>query len=163
MMSTMTPGTGCPPINAHAGVNVRVDVYDADSGDLISSQETHNLVVKAGLNLLKSAISTGSCVYPGWFAFGTSNTAASASDTALVHEVFRDVITTSTPDAVNPTITMQYYLPSGSANGNTLQEVGLMTAASAGTMYARVVLATPIVKTASVAVSFTWTLTWAAV
>lgn len=51
-----------------------------------------------------------------------------------------------------------YYLGSGSANGNTLGEAGLFNAASGGTMFARVKLSPTIVKTSSIAVTFTWTI-----
>lgn len=161
MMHDLPP----PPYveNCGVGVNVRVDVFDAATGALLESQEIHNLVTTAGLNLLKTAMATGACAYPGWFAFGTSSTPAAAGDTALGAEVFRDVITSSAVDPSNPTLTLQYYLTSASANGNTLTEVGLFTAATLGTLYAHVILATSIPKTNLIAVSFTWTLTWAAV
>lgn len=148
--------------NVGCGYNVLVQEIDQATGQVLRQQEVHNLVTKAGLNLLKNAMNAGSCAYPTHFAFGTSATAAASTDTTLVTEVFRDALTTRTQDATDPTLTLQYYLSSASANGNTIREVGVLTASSGGTLYARVVLASAIVKTVSVAVAFTWTLTWGA-
>jgi hypothetical protein len=152
--------------NVGAGYNFMAQVLDAETGEVLHQEVQHNLVTKAGLNLLKAAIATGSCAVPQYFAFGTSGTAPAPTDTTLGAEIAssRQINTGSTQDATDPTLTLQYYLSSTQCNGNTIREVGLFTATpSGGTMYARVVLASAIVKTISVAVAFTWTLTWGAV
>lgn len=151
------------PANAGVGVNVKVTQYDVKTGAIIHEEEQHNLVVTAGLNLLATAIKTGTCAFPQYFGFGTSTTAASAGQTDLVAPSFRAALTLAVQDATNPIVTEQYYMPSGTGNGVTYNEVGLFTASSGGTMYARVVLSSAIVKTSAVAVSFVWTLTWAAI
>ena len=91
-------------------------------------------------------------------AVGTGLAAPTHGDTALGAEVFRDVFTQTTP--ATGRILYRYFLGPNDANGNTLAEVGLLNAASLGTLYARVVLMSPIVKTISIAVTFGWTLSW---
>lgn len=142
-------------------VNVLVETFDVETGELLHSQEVHNLVVTAGLNLLRDAINTGTCAFVTHFALGTGTTAVQPSDTTLGTEVVREALADKNDDE-DAQLVCQYYLASGVGNGNTLAEAGLFTAASGGTMYARVVLADPIIKTAAVATSFTWTLSWGA-
>lgn len=139
-------------------VNVYIDVWDADTGQLLDHQEIHNLAVTAGRNLLRDFLNGDAVTGLTHFAVGTGTNAVTAADTALQTEVFRDVITKKTKDAAK--LTAQYYLASGSANGYTLAEAGLFNAATAGTMYARVKFASTIAKTASIAVTFTWDLTF---
>jgi hypothetical protein len=127
------------------------------NGNVIhETQEVRNLVVDAGLNLLRDRLAGTSSAYATHLAVGTGTTAASAAQTTMVTEVFRDALTSTT--TASKAVTFKYYLASGSANGNTLQEIGLFTASSGGTMIARAVLVSPIVKTASVTVTFSWTI-----
>jgi hypothetical protein len=139
-------------------MNLTAVVHDAETGRELSRQATHNMVVSAGRNLVRDLLKGDSSSTITHFALGTSNTPVAATDTTLVAEVFRDTITTRT--SADAKLTCTYYLASGSANGNTLYEAGLLTAASVGTLYARAVLASSIVKTASIAVTFTGELTW---
>lgn len=148
--------------HARAGVNVRVWRHDQRTGLITLHDEGHNLVTAAGLNLIRDRIRGVSMVDPlSHFAVGTGNTAAAAGDTALETEVFRDVYTQITLSA--GTIVIRYYLGPNDANGNTLQEAGLFNAASGGTLYARRVLSSPIVKTINDAHTFEWSLSFAAV
>lgn len=139
--------------------NVRIDVRDAKTGRLLRTERLHNLVVTTGLNLIRNYLA-GSAVYPTEFHVGTDATAVNASQTALVAEVFDDTFTqiVSSTDA---TVVYKYFLASPSANGNTLREIGLFT--STGVMLARAVLVSPIVKTSTVTVTFTWTIALTAV
>ena len=91
-------------------------------------------------------------------ALGTGTTAVTSTDTTLDTEVFRGAMTSFT-DTDGQTV-FKYFLASGSANGNTLAEAGLFTAGSGGTMYARSVLSSTIVKTSSITATFTWTCTY---
>lgn len=143
-------------MNVAVGANVITEVWDADSGALLARQQAHNLVVNAGLNLIRDLLDGDSVAGITHFAVGTGTAAALAGDTALGGEVFRDAVTARTSNAQQ--LVVSYYLASGSANGNTLTEAGLFNAASTGTMFARVKLASAIVKTASIAVTFTWTI-----
>lgn len=137
------------------GVNVVAEVRDAETGELLAEQAVHNLVVNAGLNLIRDLLDGDAPAGLTHFAVGTGATAVAASQTALVTETFRAAVTQRTSDAQQ--LIVKYFLPSGSANGGTLAEVGLFNAASTGTMFARAVLATTIAKTSSITVTFTWT------
>jgi hypothetical protein len=94
-------------------------------------------------------------------AVGTGSGTPASGDTALGTEVFRDVITQVTTSAAS--MVVRYYLGPNDANGHTLREAGLFNAPSAGTLYARRLFASPIVKTIDLAVTIEWTLTFAPV
>lgn len=148
--------------HAALGVNVRVWRHDLRTGRRRLWDEGHNLVTAAGLNLLRDRLRGVSLVDPlSHIAVGTSNTAAASGQTALVAEVFRDIYTQVTLGAAS--IVFRYYLGPNDANGNTLQEAGLLNAGAGGTLYARRVLGSPIVKTIDVAATFEWTCDFAAV
>lgn len=142
-------------------VNLLVELHDAETGALVGREELHNLVVDAGLNLLRDRLAGTSSAYPTHFAVGTGTTASSAAQTALVGETFRDAITQRITSAKQ--LVIRYYLSSLNANGATLAEVGLFTASSGGTMFARAKLASVIAKTSSITATFTWTIGLAAV
>jgi hypothetical protein len=140
-------------------VNVVINVYEAKSGKLISTEKTHNLVVDSGLNLLKEALNTGSTSPIARIAFGTSNSVVLPSDTSLISEVFRENLLSKVPG--NKSLICNYFLNDINTNDQVIREVGLFTLD--GTMYARVVLPTPIYKTNLVVVAFSWTLSWGSV
>ncbi|MDA8212154.1 MAG: hypothetical protein M0021_09795 [Clostridia bacterium] len=135
-------------------VNVTIEIHDAETGKLLRQEKRHNLITLVYRNLIRDIMNgtpaTGTISH---FAVGTSNTAPTANDTALGAEAFRDVVTKRTPDSGK--LTIQYYLGSTSANGNTLQEAGLWNAGSGGTLAARVIFQ-PIIKTTSITATFTW-------
>jgi len=134
-------------------VNVRIEVVDA-TGRTVSVQERHNLVTLAGRDLARDLLVGDSAATVTHFAVGTGSTAVAAGDTSLGSEVYREAITqTSTSSGA---IEFKHYLPSTEANGVDLTEAGLLTATSGGVLFARVVFAA-ISKTASVGVTFTWT------
>ena len=136
--------------------NVAITVHDADTGAVLERQEAHNLVVNAGLNLIRDLLDGDAVAGITHFAVGTGSSAVAAGDTTLSTEVFRAAVTGRTSNAQQLVVT--YYLASGSANGNTLTNAGLFNAAGSGTLFARVKFASSIVKTASIAVTFTWTI-----
>lgn len=135
-------------------------VMDASTGAVLRVIEQSNLVVTAGRNQIRDAINGAAITAPNRFAIGTGSTTASAADTALVTEVWRDAFTSKTTSTAS--ISIKYFLTSTTANGNTIREAGLFNASTGGEMYARVVLTDAIAKTASIAVLFSWTLTWSA-
>lgn len=140
-------------------------IIDAKTGETLETHRVENLVVTAGLNLIRSCFSAGTGTQITHFGLGAgagSTTAVAAGQTDLQGATKTRAVLTATDATTAATLVCQYYLGSATGNGNTYNEAGLFTAASGGTMYNRVLLATPIVKTASVAVSFVWTLTWAA-
>jgi len=138
------------------GVNVQAVVTDADTGATLDSQEHHNLVVDGGLNAVRDFLDAGTGNALSHFAVGTGTAAVTAADTDLDTEVFRDAFVGTATS--NKTLTISYFLTSGDANGNTLSEAGLFDDPTAGNMFARVLLSPPIVKTSSIAVTFTWTI-----
>lgn len=145
---------------------LRYQVIDVNTGDVIEEHEQQNLVVTAGLNLIRNCFNAGTGTSITHFGLGSgagSTTAVAAGQTDLQGATKNRYALTAKDASTNATLVAQYYLGSATENGNTINEAGLFTAASGGTMYNRLVLGTPIVKTASVAVSFVWTLTWAAV
>lgn len=142
------------------GVNVTVEVHDAATGELVERQEAHNLVVNAGLNLIRDLLDGDAPAGLTYMAYGTGTTAVAASQTALVTEVFREAVTQRVSDAQS--LTVKHYLAAGSANSNTLAEIGIFNAGAAGTMFARVKLASTIVKTSSVTVTVSWAINLAA-
>src|SRR6185436_9816512 len=117
---------------------------------LLRTQRKHNLVVDAGMNFIRDLLNSGGANGITHFGYGTSSTAVSASDTALITQVARDVVTSKTTSS--KTLVVTYFMTTTTANGNTLREIGLFNASSSGTMYARAVLASAIVKTSSISV-----------
>ena len=136
--------------------NVHITVRDATTGELLAEQTQRNLVVNAGLNLIRDFLDGDAPTAPTHFGYGTGTNAVTAGDTALQTQVARDTLTSKTSNAQQQVFT--YYLGSATANGNTLGEAGIFNAASGGTMLCRVKLSPTIVKTASIAVTFTWTI-----
>ncbi len=134
--------------------NVTIEICDAVTKRLLRREHYHNLVPLSGRNLvrdfLNGAVSVGTITH---LAIGTGTAAPTANDTALQTEVFRDAVTKRTPDVGK--LSIQYYLPSTAANGNTLTEAGLFNAANGGTLVARVTYQ-PIAKTASLVITYTW-------
>jgi hypothetical protein len=139
--------------------NVIVTIREAEN---VQTQQFSNLVVDSGVNLFRDRIAGTSAAYATHFALGTSATAVSAAQTALIGEVARDALT-STITSTSKAVKFEYYLPAGTANGSTLREIGLFTQSSGGIMVARALLSTPIVKTVLVTATFSWTITLSAV
>jgi hypothetical protein len=126
-------------------------------GVVIERQRINNLVVDSGLNILRDRIAGSSTSAVTHMAVGTGTTAVSAANTALTTETHRNAVTETI--ATNKVMTFKMYLASGQANGggtSTLREIGLFNSASGVTMFARALLSSPITKSASVTVTFTW-------
>ena len=136
--------------------NVQVTVRDASTGAIVSQQEQKNLVVSGGLNLIRDLLDGDVVSGLTHLAVGTDSSAAAATQTSLGAEIYRDAVSQRTSN--DQQLVVSYYLASGSANGSTLTEAGLFNAASGGTMFARVLLSPGIVKTAAIAVTFTWSI-----
>jgi hypothetical protein len=149
-------------VNANA--NVCVEVCNARTGRTLRRIRRHNLVVTAGLKLLRDIV-YGDTATLSHGAVGTDATPTVAGDVALVAEVFRDQLGQRAKQPYDlPSLVLRFIVGSQDANGSTLREAGLFNAASPGegSMYARVVLGEDVVKTDAILVIITWTLTWAA-
>lgn len=145
-------------------VNVIKEVFSAETGELLRTEETHNLFVDAGLNLIRDFLNLGAGTGLNRFAIGTGTTAVTAADTQLQTEVFRDQFTQKT--TATKQLTVKYFLASGSANGNTITEAGIFgngatDTANSGALFARV-LQTADAKTSAEAWTYTWIFTLAA-
>jgi hypothetical protein len=138
--------------------DISVAVHDVASGRLLETRQVKNLVVTAGRNLLRDLL-RGINTAPTHVAVGTGTAAVQASDAALAIEVHRNTITQRVSDTGQ--LTIKFFLPSGAANGQTLAEAGIFNAAAGGDMLSRVTYA-GIAKTASITVTYTWTISFIA-
>ena len=126
----------------------------------IKQEEEQNLVVTTGLSYLISRAKDATATAMSHIAVGTGTTAAATTQTALVGEVARVALTSTTQ--VTTTVTgdaIQYVatFPAGSGTA-ALTEAGIFNAASIGTMMARTVFAV-INKGALDTLTITWKIT----
>ena len=101
------------------------------------------MIVDAWLNAIRDFIYGDSITYPGFIAIGTGTTAASSSDTTLETEILpdganRNAITSRTKPAAKK-VRLQTIIAAGHANGNALTEVGVLNAATGGTLMNHVI------------------------
>lgn len=116
-------------------------------GNVRDVSEIKNLVVTAGKGLITSRLGASSANAATYVAVGTSSTAASAGQTALVSEITDSgleraaaTVTQTTITTTNDTYQATYtWTASGS---KTVEEVGVFNASSAGTMLSRAVTGT---------------------
>ena len=121
------------------------EIYDG-GGILIS--RVSNAITRTTLNRLRNALS-GSGDAPlaaTHLALGDGSTAASAVDTALVNEFFRGAFITVTNDT-DYILKGRLFLATTDANGQTIRELGVYSAAAGGELIARAVLGTSLAKT----------------
>lgn len=119
-------------------------------------QEIDNLVVTAGKGYVASRMKDTSATAMSHMAVGSGNTAAAASQTALVTEVARVALTSTTVSSADVVYVGTY--GSGTGTG-TLNEAGILNASSGGTMLCRVVFSGAISKGANDSMTITWTVT----
>ena len=140
--------------------NVHVLVQDADE-NVLREETVHNKVTASGRNILRD-IMLGVGGIPQWIALGTTNTTVSDTDVALGNEYYRAQITRRISNTGKATYKL--HLTTAEANGQTIQEIGLFVYANyttsgsplgGGQMFARALI-TPIEKTSSIQVTFTW-------
>lgn len=143
--------------------NVEIKVYDKTG--LIQVQQVKNLVVARGVEVIRDRIlgsGSLSSASISHFAVGISDSPVNSSQVKLVSQVtsgsyVRGAVTKSSAAGV---AILTYVLPSGTvaeaANGNTLTEIGIFTASTGDTLFARALLATPIIKDSSKSASFEW-------
>lgn len=132
---------------------LKLSYYDNDT--LVHEEEHDNLVVNVGLNLLATGIATGTTTAMSHLAIGTSTTAASAAQTALVTEVARVALTSTT--RTNNVIVYVATIPAGTGTG-TITEAGLFSASSGGSMFSRSVFDAKA-KLVTNSLVVTWTIT----
>lgn len=133
--------------------SLRAVVTNSD-GVVVQEQEIKNLVVTTGLNYVASRMKDASATAMSHMAVGTTATAASAGQTALVAEAAR-VAATSTVTANSIAYVASF--PAGTGTG-TLVEAGIFNDPTAGTMLSRTA-SINVVKGALDTLTITWTLT----
>jgi hypothetical protein len=110
-------------------------------GRVKTRRRAKNLVVDAGLNLICSHLKESSAAVPSHMAIGTGSTTAAASDTTLVTECsggsYARQALSSVLNTTNKTITYTNLFDANVGTGQ-IQEAGIFTASTAGTMLARV-------------------------
>ena len=119
-------------------------------------QEVDNLVVTTGKNFVASRIKDATAGAMSHMAVGSGNTAAAASQTALITEVARVALTSTTLN--NADVVYVGTFPAGTGTGS-LNEAGILNASSGGTMLCRVVFSGVISKGSTDSMSITWTVT----
>ena len=131
----------------------RIEVLVLEDDIPISHQRFHNLVTDDGWELLAQLVH-GEGDPVTHLALGTGSRAPAAGDTALQQERYRDIATNLT--ATGNELRVSHFLPTTAANGHTLREIGLLNAATRGTLFARALLSQPITKTNRITASITW-------
>lgn len=142
----------------HIDVESRIITPD---GIRTERQRVKNLVVDQGLNTIRNLMSGNVTAWVTHMGVGTSASAVTAAQTDLVAIVGRLPITeyvTSTSKVVQ----FKLYIGSTDFNANTLREIGLFTASTGTTLFARALLASPITKNNTTTVTITWTHTLSA-
>lgn len=122
------------------------EIRDKD-GSLVDSWGVNNIVTNAGLAQLASLAGDGGATPFAYIAVGTSNTAPAAGQTALSAEITtgglaRAAGTTSrtTTTVTNDTFQITYTWTASASH--TVEEVGVFTASSGGTMLSRALTTT---------------------
>ena len=148
-------------INSHLVVheNVHIEVLDGallDRGvwKVLDEQRVKNRVVTTGKTYL-GLLLKGSHPAPTQIRVGTNAQAVALTDTALLNEVFGDVITQRV--TITDGARFRFLLPTTAANGVSLVEAGIF--GPSDLMLARVVYSA-IAKTVSIAVNYSWDLTF---
>ena len=134
--------------------NLEVILLD-ENGLQKDYRQVKNLVVAVGKDVIASRLVGNSLAIMSHMAVGSSNTAATTSQTTLGTELGR-VALDSTTRAAN-TITYVATFPAGTGTG-ALTEAGILNAASTGNMLCRTVFGI-VTKTSSDTVIITWNVT----
>ena len=121
---------------------------------LLREDYRKNLVVTAGKNHLASFLNSASAIsYMNFLAIGTGGSEAQLTDTALEAEIGTRV--TATSSASTNVLRKTGTFAAGNGTG-TIREVGLFSASSAGTMFARNAGFSPYVKGAGNLLDLIW-------
>ena len=118
-------------------------------------QEVPNLVVTAGKGYVASRMKDTSATAMSHMAIGSGTTAAAAGQTALVSELARTGLTSTTVSGAD--IVYVDTFAAGTGTG-AVTEAAILNASSGGTMLCRTVFSV-VNKGASDAMTITWTVT----
>ena len=128
------------------GMNIKgaITLLLARASGEVEVVHKENIIVNGGFDFVADAIGNASSrpSVMGWIALGTGTTAAAATQTALITEIKRNAATYAHTTGTKVfTFTASY--PAGDATG-AITEAGVFNAASAGSMFDRVVF--PVVN-----------------
>jgi hypothetical protein len=131
-----------------------------DRGLVLHRRRYPNLVVNAGLNLLRDLLDTRTKHSVNGIThimLGTGTNPVDAGDLGLAAEVWREPIAQSVKGSQQ--VSFKYFLGTGQLNGTTITEAGLSNNATlhGQPMFARRLLDEPIEKVVDIAVTFVWT------
>lgn len=115
--------------------NYHVQLWDAD-GNLKDERIGHNTICTTGKDKLLAVSSPETVSQFAYLAIGTSSTAATSADTTIGAEVARSAVIT--PTFTSHTISFAATFAAGTGTG-TIQECGLLDAASAGNLLSHIV------------------------
>lgn len=138
---------------------LRVELRD-EFGNLKDIQEGPNVFTTVGKEHVADQLASSSDEDPmSHMAVGSGTTAAAAGNTALVHEVDRNALTSRTQGAGGDANDVIYIGDWGAGDATApLTEAGIFNSSSVGTMLVRQTFA-EINKGASDTLSITWTVT----
>mgnify|MGYP003574979130 FL=1 len=148
-------------------VTGRLKVEHFRDGELLSTMERDNIVTTVGKNslatLLNSA-SAGTSVVTH-MGFGTSSTAVAVGDTTLGTELTTGTYSGYARQAVartNPSGNVVQYVATltGGTGNPTIQEAGLFSAVTGGTLFAHQLTGAVNLATASDSLQVTWQVTF---
>jgi hypothetical protein len=131
-----------------------IEIFGED-GSLKEAVEIKNLVVDTGKGYIASRMKDATATVMSHMAVGTDNTAAAAGQTALIAEVARVALASTT--VVSNVVTYIATFAAGTGTG-ALTEAGIFNASTAGTMLCRTVFSV-INKGALDSMTITWTVT----
>lgn len=153
-MNNETPASGGLVENLKATGRLQIVVRD-ESGNVKQELDVKNLVVTTGLNYIASRMKDATATAMSHMAVGTSSTAASAGQTALVAETARVALTSTT--VTTNSVAYVATFNAGTGTG-ALTEAGILNAASVGTLLCRTVFSV-VNKGANDSMTITWTVT----
>ena len=139
-------------LQATGSVNI---VVRGEDGNVTQDFTIPNLVVDTGLDYIASRMKDATATAMTHMAVGSGTTAAAAGQTALVTEVARVALTSSTVTGESIAYVASYAAGTGTG---ALTEAAILNAASAGTMLCRTVFSV-INKGAGDTMTVTWTIT----
>ena len=129
--------------------NVHLDVWK--NGEIIETDEDHNLIVKAGRNKLARLLGGDYGGHITKVGVGTGSAAAADSDTDLTNKVLLDIDSTSYD---SEKVTFNFTIGTGQANGLLIRELGLFFAD--GTIFSRRVRKSIIGKEDDIKITGYW-------
>lgn len=127
-----------------------------EDGNMKEEKEGPNLVVTVGLNFLAALLGGSAPTLMSHMAVGSSATAPAPAQTALIGELGRVALTSTSPSGSN--VLYQATFPPGTATG-TIAEAGLFNAGAGGTMLSRST-SISVIKAAGDTLNILWTITF---